>query len=170
MRLKKSLAVAGRILGYAAIVLLALLLAANMYRIAAERLLHIKNPTMFGYSAAVVLTGSMSGTIEPNDLIVTRGQAEYRQGDVITYANPYSTVTHRIVQITDDGYRTKGDANNTEDSETVLPEQVIGRVVLTVPKIGGVILFLKSPLGMLCMLAAFVLAIELPQIIKRIKK
>lgn len=170
MRLKKSLAVAGRILGYAAIVLLALLLAANMYRIAAERLLHIKNPTMFGYSAAVVLTGSMSGTIEPNDLIVTRGQAEYRQGDVITYANPYSTVTHRIVQITDEGYRTKGDANNTEDSETVLPEQVIGRVVLTVPKIGGVILFLKSPLGMLCMLAAFVSAIELPQIIKRIKK
>ena len=170
MRLKKGLAVAGRILGYAAIVLLALLLAANMYRIAAERLLHIKNPTVFGYSAAVVLTGSMSGTIEPNDLIVTRGQAEYRQGDVITYANPYSTVTHRIVQITDEGYRTKGDANNTEDSETVLPEQVIGRVVLTVPKIGGVILFLKSPLGMLCMFAAFVSAIELPQIIKRIKK
>lgn len=170
MRLKKGLAVAGRILGYASIVLLALLLAANMYRIAAERLFHVKNPTVFGYSAAVVLTGSMSGTIEPNDLIVTRGQAEYRQGDVITYANPYSTVTHRIVQITDDGYRTKGDANNTEDSETVLPEQVIGRVVLTVPKIGGVILFLKSPLGMLCMLAAFVLSIELPQIIKRLKK
>ncbi len=170
MRLKKVLATSGRIFGYAAIVLLALLLAANVYRIAAKRLFHVKNPTVFGYSTAVVLTGSMSGTIEPNDLIVTRRQAEYRQGDVITYANQYSTVTHRIVQVTDGGYRTKGDANNTEDGETVLSEQVVGRVVLTVPKFGAVILFLKSPLGMLCMLAVFVLMIELPQLIKRIKK
>lgn len=166
MRLKKVLTVAGRILGYAAVVLLALLLAANVYRIAAERLFHIKNPTVFGYSPAVVLTGSMSGTIEPNDLIVTRRQAEYRQGDVITYANQYSTVTHRIVQVTDDGYRTKGDANNAEDGAMVLPEQVLGRVVLTVPKIGAVILFLKTPFGLLCMLAALVLLTELPRLIR----
>ena len=54
------------IAGTALTVLLALLLALNLYVLAAQRLFHVETPTVFGYSTAVVLTGSMSGTIEPD--------------------------------------------------------------------------------------------------------
>lgn len=53
-------------------VILALLLAAEIYVLAAENIFKKQNATVFGFKTAVVLTGSMSGTIEPNDLIVTQ--------------------------------------------------------------------------------------------------
>lgn len=51
--------------------------------------------------------------------------------------------------------------NNAPDAE-IPASSVIGRVVLTVPKVGAVIGFLQTPLGMLCMAAGLGLLLFLP--------
>lgn len=89
-------------------VILALLLAAEIYVLAAENIFKKQNATVFGFKTAVVLTGSMSGTIEPNDLIVTRRQKSYSVGDIITYSAGGTPVTHRITAETEDGFTNPG--------------------------------------------------------------
>jgi len=71
MRTEKVLKVLRRTLQAIALAVVALILITNLYRIAAREIFKVKVPTVFGYSSAVVLTGSMSGAIEPNDLIIT---------------------------------------------------------------------------------------------------
>ena len=170
MRTEKVLKVLRRTLQAIALAVVALILITNLYRIAAREIFKTKAPTVFGYSSAVVLTGSMSGTIEPNDLIVTHKQNEYQVGDIVTYQTGGTPVTHRIVAVHDNGYLTKGDANNTDDGADIQKEYVVGKVVLIIPKIGAVGSFIKTPLGMLILMGALALIIELPYITKRIKE
>lgn len=170
MRTEKVLKVLRRSLQAIALAVVALILITNLYRIAAREIFKVKAPTVFGYSSAVVLTGSMSGAIEPNDLIVTHKQNEYEVGDIITYQTGGTPVTHRIVAVHDNGYLTKGDANNTDDGADIQKEYVIGKVVLIIPKIGSAVSFIKTPLGMLILMGALALIIELPYITKRIKE
>ena len=98
---------------------LALLLAANVYVIAVRAVTGEEQPTVLGFTAAVVVTGSMSPAIEPGDLVVCRRAAEYGEGDVIMFRSGASLVTHRIVGDTPDGFTTRGDANNVADIEPV---------------------------------------------------
>ena len=75
-----------------------------------------------GTSTNIVLTGSMSGTAEPGDLIQTQpylGQT-LTVGTIVGVDHNGTRYTHRIVEvIADDGgsvtYATKGDANDTRD-------------------------------------------------------
>ena len=71
--------------------------------------------------------------------------------------------THRIVEETADGFITSCDHNNTPDSEPVKPEQIKGRVVKIIPKLGAVFLFMKTPPGILIILLAGLLLIFLPE-------
>ena len=152
----------GRIVSIALTVVLAVLLACNLYLIAARAITGDPQPTVFGYSSAVVVSGSMSGAIEVNDMVICHREESYAPGDVITFKSGSSVVTHRIVKETQDGFVTKGDANNTTDLEPVLPEQVIGRVVLVVPKVGQLIAALRTPLGMICLVLIGYILIAFP--------
>lgn len=136
------------------IAVLTLALMCNLYLMAARSLTG-EQPTLFGYSTAVVVSGSMSGTIDVDDMVIIHRQNSYSDGDVITYINSNSNlVTHRIYEVTKDGYITKGDANNTPDKEIVTKDNVVGIVVMVIPKIGLLISALKTPLGMLCIVLA----------------
>ena len=150
--------------------LAALLLAGNIYTAVAKNVLGKKSPTVFGFSSSVVLTGSMSGAIEPNDLIITRRQSDYTVGDIITFSSGTSSVTHRIISADGEGYRTKGDANNTADALPVIKSDVIGKVVLIIPKIGAFIGFVQTPAGFLSFLALLVIITELPSAVNYFKK
>ncbi len=166
MRKKQAARVAGKICSGAVTAVLAVLLAANLYVLAAQRL-GVKDPAVLGLRSAVVLTGSMSGAIEPDDLVVTREQASYAAGDIIMFRSGSNTVTHRITAVTPEGYRTRGDANNTEDAAVTPPENVLGRVVLVLPGVGGAVRFLRTPLGMLCLVLALPLVLWLPETLGR---
>ena len=122
---------------------------------------------MLGLRSAVVLTGSMSGAIEPDDLVVTHAETAYAAGDIIMFRSGGHTVTHRITAVTEEGYRTKGDANNTEDAAVTPPEDVLGRVIAVIPGAGGAVRFLRTPLGMLCLVLVLPLAIRLPEMLGR---
>lgn len=162
MKGRKAVRTAGKICGSVVTVLLAALLAANLYVLAAQRLLGVESPAVLGLRSAVVLTGSMSGAIEPDDLVVTHEQASYRAGDIIMFRSGSNTVTHRITAVTPEGYRTKGDANNAEDAAVTAAEDVLGRVILVIPGAGGVVRLLRTPLGMLCLVLALPLVLWLP--------
>ena len=97
------------------LIIVGAILLANLYCLAAGRIFKVKAPTVFGCSSAVVLTGSMSGTIEPDDFIITHKQSDYTVGDIVMYQTGGTPVTHRIISENEKGYRTKGDANNTDD-------------------------------------------------------
>ena len=104
-------------------------------------------PRLIGAVPLTVLSGSMEPAISAGDLVVVRptDPADLRIGDVVTVqpvSDDPTLVTHRIVGVTHGGdglagFVTQGDANEHPD-EPVVPEQVMGRVVYTVPLIGHV--------------------------------
>ena len=89
-------------------------------------------PRLFGYSLLSVKSGSMSGEIEIDDLIIIKKTDDYEVGEIITYLRDGDRIptTHRIVGLTSDGrFITKGDANNTTDRFPIDFEEVLGEVV-----------------------------------------
>lgn len=167
MRTKNAGAIIRQIVQTIIFVLVLLILISTIYRIVAQKFFGQNTPTVCGYASAVVLTGSMSGAIEPDDLIITHRQSEYAEGDIITYQIGGNTpVTHRIISINENGYLTKGDANNTDDGIYLSKDNIIGKVIVTIPKIGVVIRFAHTPMGMICLLAILALIFELSYIIQ----
>jgi signal peptidase len=96
----------------------------------------------------VILSGSMEPALSPGDVVIVSGSASVQVGDVITFDDGNSVpTTHRVVGVEDGQYVTKGDANENADSRPVAPADVLGRVVLTLPLIGYVVLWANTPLG-----------------------
>ena len=103
-----------------------------------------------GFRVYTVLSGSMKPEINPGDIVfvTNNGKNDLSEGDIITFREADNIITHRIVDITKDGYITKGDNNNSIDLFTVSYENIIGRVLFHIPKIGYLIAFLSRPLVM----------------------
>lgn len=86
--------------------------------------------SLFGYSCLKVLTGSMEPDIKTGENIIIKKCKEYKVGDIITYITEEGElVTHRIISIEGEEYSTKGDANNTCDSNPILIDQIYGKVI-----------------------------------------
>jgi hypothetical protein len=58
-------------------------------------------------------------------------------------------VTHRIAGISGENFVTKGDANNVIDPDEVTKDQIIGRPILIMPKLGFFLGYVKTPLGLM---------------------
>lgn len=158
---------AGRVLNALLCTVLALLLFANLYTMAARAITRRPQPDIFGWSWAVVVSGSMEPEISVNDLIIVHEQDEYAVGDIVTYENGDSVVTHRIVEHRGDSFITRGDANNTNDLYPVSREAVVGKVLDTIPRAGLFIQYLRTPLGMCCMVLIGLLLIEIPWLLQK---
>ena len=123
-----------------------------------------KSPLLNAY---VIVTESMVPTIDVNDAIIVKRVKNNTLdiGDIITFSSNDVyfnglTVTHRIVgkKLDVDGnyiYRTKGDNSSLEDTALVNLNNIYGKVVLRLPKIGYIQGFVSTPLG-------FVLSIVIP--------
>jgi signal peptidase len=106
----------------------------------------------------VVLSGSMAAEpepmIKPGDVIIVNSvdASALEENDIITFDRGGDTpTTHRIVDVQQqDGQRhfiTKGDNNEDADPQPVSPDQVIGRVMFTIPLIGHVVQFANTTVG-----------------------
>jgi len=124
---------------------------------------------VLGYGNAVIITGSMEPKIHIGDMVIVHGQQDYLIGDIVTYQGDNSTITHRIIEKTPNGYITQGDANNADDGE-ITDKQIIGKVVKIIPKAGNVILFLQSAPGVLILIVGFFAIIEISRFIGMIRK
>ena len=134
------------------LILLAVILAISACTLAYDKFVKkSKIPSVFGYSMLIVASPSMTGVIEAGDAIIIKNSDSYAVGDVITYfpEDESFSVTHRIVRMEGDKFYTKGDANQSEDSDPVLIEQIVGKVAVKLDKVGYFIEWLKSPVGII---------------------
>lgn len=161
-------------------ILLGIMIICNLVLVARGLIRPDVPPSVFGYTPLVVLSGSMSGSqeghIEAGDLILVKETepSAIRIGDVISFTDGNSVVTHRVVSIedTDEGreYVTRGDANNTEDAGTISETEVIGRYVLRIPGAGNLALFLKTPAGLFCTVSIPIFALFVSDAVRRRKQ
>ena len=87
---------------------------------------------IFGYTYFVVATGSMSGTIEVNDVVIVKLGEQVAINDIITYQGEEGEfITHRVVKKIGNQIITQGDVNNTQD-EPITKEDVVGIVKLVI--------------------------------------
>ena len=119
---------------------------------------------MLGFSTSAVLSGSMEPAFSAGDFLIYREQAAYAVGDIVIFSEGGNYITHRIVGEVDGGFITQGDANNAPDQAILDPNNIEGRMVMFIPGLGGFILFLRTPLGVLCLIVLGLLFLELPNI------
>ena len=144
------------------LILLAAVLAITVGMLAYDKFVKkSKIPSVFGYSMLIIASPSMTGAIEAGDAIIIKKSDSYAVGDVITYfpADESFSVTHRIVRTEGNKFYTKGDANQSEDPDPVLIEQIAGKVAVKLDKVGYFIGWLKSPAGIIIAAAFIVLLI-----------
>lgn len=113
---------------------------------------------LIGLQPYVVLSGSMEPAYHVGSLIYVKS-VDYRElkvGDPITFmANETTVVTHRIAGIVIDEtdpevlwFRTRGDANLTEDGAPVHYRNVIGKAVFSIPYLGYISHYIQNPPGL----------------------
>ena len=91
--------------------------------------------SFFGYSIFEVQTNSMADTINAGDWIIVKYSKKYYLNDIVTFKEDGNFITHRVVNIYNGTFITKGDANNAKDDE-IDQEQIIGKVVKILPNFG----------------------------------
>lgn len=107
-----------------------------------------------GYRIFAVKSGSMEPAFSQGSVVIDRAQDKYDVGDIITFkiSNGTDTVTHRIVEVSAINdtvlYTVKGDANQSADSERVIQENVVGKVLYSIPYLGIAVSFLRTPAGL----------------------
>lgn len=112
-----------------------------------------------GVNSYVVLSGSMEPNISTGSVVlVDTKDRDYRVGDVISYWIENQIVTHRIVEIQETIYKTKGDSNEIEDSFSIELSQIIGKVKFHIPRLGYFIFYLKSKKIVLLLMIVLFLA------------
>ena len=124
-----------------------------------------------GLQVFTVLSGSMEPQYSAGDLIYVKeiDPFELESGDIITFMLSEDTIaTHRITEVLPDAeddsvirFRTKGDANESEDGSPVHYKNVIGTPIFSIPKLGYVANFIQKPPGTYIAIAggAFLLAL-----------
>ena len=136
------------------------------------------------FNAYVVLSGSMLPTIQIKDVVVTKKIPEEKLqiNDVITFISPDErfggiSVTHRIIdKIYDESkgiytYRTKGDNNNIADSVLVPNDNILGKVIFKIPKLGYIHDVLSSKGGLIILVlipCLVILSYDIMKIFKRL--
>lgn len=105
---------------------------------------------VFSYSPRVILSGSMRPGIQIGDIVIIK-KIEGRQaqlGDIIMFPMGNMKVTHRVIKIQPINgkkyFTTKGDANQEPERDPVLEQNVKGKVVMVVPKLGKLTLLMRG--------------------------
>jgi len=125
-----------------------------------------------------VYTGSMEPAIPVGSIVVIKpaDPETLKIGDIICFKlseSAITSVTHRIFNITDQGFITQGDANNAPDQWIVKKENVIGKAIFTIPFIGYIGYFVRTPIGFILLIllpASVIIIMEIRNIVKELKK
>jgi signal peptidase I len=105
-------------------------------------------PNLGGQFRYAVVSGtSMEPLLQHGDLVLLRAPATYRVGEVVAYRNAQlgRVVLHRIIRRSGPYYIFKGDNNNFVDPDKPTRSALIGRLWLTVPMVGNVVGWLRTP-------------------------
>ncbi|MGB4303480.1 MAG: signal peptidase I [Syntrophomonadaceae bacterium] len=106
---------------------------------------------VFSVFPSVIVSGSMLPVIKVGDVIIVQKvpPEQVQTGDIIQFKAENIRVAHRVIDIKEENKQrvliTKGDNNQSADTDPVLPEQVIGKVIGIVPKVGWPSMIIRSP-------------------------
>ena len=85
------------------------------------------------HGSLVYVGSSMYPTLKAPEIIYFDRYADrdVRPGDIVVFNDPATgaSVTHRVISVTPDGIRTRGDNNNRVDPRILKKEDLAGRVV-----------------------------------------
>lgn len=111
---------------------LVLLVSLCVYTFIATDIMKKDYVNVFGYTYFVVKTGSMSGTLEIDDIIIVKIDDNPKINDIITYVNDDGEIiTHRLIRKTGNKLIAQGDVNNAEDNP-ITNDRLIGIVKLVI--------------------------------------
>ena len=132
-------------------------MAIRIYKVIQAMLLAVTVSLILGLGFLIVILDInpyviVSGSMEPelpvgSVCLVDCQQKEPEIGDIISYKAKDTIISHRVIEKTDDGYITKGDSNSVADPGVVKPKQIFGTVICCIPKVGYVIMFLRTIKG-----------------------
>ena len=105
-----------------------------------------------GLRLCVIQSGSMEPTIPTYSVCLVTTQVDYDDlsvGDIVVYTrrSDGQQIVHRIMDITDAGAITRGDANQTDDGVSVTPDNLYAQYIAHIPCGGRVINAIRTPTG-----------------------
>jgi signal peptidase I len=80
-------------------------------------------------------------------------RGEIAPGMVVSYEHDGKLITHRVVQVSGDSLRTKGDQAHSEDPWTVSVADVVGTPLVRFPYLGFVLQWMREPFGWILLVA-----------------
>jgi len=124
-----------------------------------------------------VQSRSMSPSLPAGSLIFVQATPNYEPGEIISFKVDSSVITHRIQEIHLNGdqavYLTKGDANKNLDTQSVTQDQIIGKMMFSLPYFGYLISLAKTKLGLLVIIGLptfLILYYPIKNLNKKLKK
>lgn len=113
-----------------------------------------RNNLNLPYTTYLIQSGSMEPSIMTGDVIVIKEFPVYLERDVVTFEDSKGhIVTHRIIEKNNtpsgNTFITQGDANQTQDVDPIKKQQIKGKVVFTIPRIGYLVKFSRTRLGLI---------------------
>ena len=155
---------------YICYAILLLLIVLAVYTFVVTDVLKKDYVNVFGYTYFQTASGSMSGTIEINDIIIVKITKDVKTNDIISYINEDNDIiTHRLIKKSGNQLIAKGDANGTED-EPITKKQVLGKVThkfLILSILGRIITNRLLLLLGIMLPMAFLVAIEIIKLVYR---
>ncbi|MCI3027754.1 signal peptidase I [Desemzia sp. C1] len=115
---------------------------------------------LFGYKGYTVVSGSMEPAFSTGDFIFVKTTpfGNIKTKDIVTFVSGEEIVTHRAIEVKDEGLVTQGDANNIPDQAEVTADNYIGELALIVPYFGYVVVATQQPLvlgGLVVLLGSY---------------
>ena len=120
-------------------------------------------PDFLGYKTFVIISGSMEPTIMTEDAILVKevAQDKIKIGDIISFSQGETIVTHRVIEMIEENgktkYKTKGDNNQVEDKEKIAYEQIEGKYQFKINQFGIVTEILKSKITLIILILMVVI-------------
>ena len=137
-------------------------------------------PITGNYKMMIVQSGSMEPAIKMGSIVMVKPVDDYKINDVISFGEATKTkapTTHRIYDMKVQGgepiYITKGDANDAPDTKEIRKEDIVGKVLFSVPFVGYAVDFAKKPIGFALIIivpATLIIIDEIKKIFGEIKK
>nr|WP_317413321.1 signal peptidase I [uncultured Solibaculum sp.] len=174
---KKALHTIGRVLTSLILIFSIFIM---IFTVLSVTMVNKENATLFGYKPYIVLSDSMNTEFQVGDMAVSKqvDPSTLKPGDIITYrsidpANYGEMVTHKIREETTyegkPAFITFGTTTGVDDTYPALQENIFGKYVFHLPKMGYFFQFLKSTAGYITLILIPFLVLIILQSIKFVR-
>ena len=112
-----------------------------------------ENTHILGIYMFNIVSESMEPTFYKDDLVVVKkcNIEKLQKNDIITFRQDDRIISHRIIGITKEKgeirFITKGDNNDVQDQELVEIQDVYGKVLFSIKKVGKIVHYIQNARG-----------------------